>query len=94
MKRDLSKVYLGLSIFTLVLMFWTLFFPVHLVQMWNLEFDCLWIPTGILILFLPLFGIAKIATSREDWNMNYWIGIVLNLTTMLFIFRHLKIEWL
>ena len=51
-----------------------------------------WIILFIFTLLLPIFNLAEIIINRDDWNKFYWIGLILNIITFIFIARYFNID--
>ncbi len=51
-----------------------------------------WIILFIFTLLLPIFNLAEIIINRDDWNKFYWIGLILNIITFIFISRYFNID--
>jgi uncharacterized membrane protein len=51
-----------------------------------------WIILFILTLFLLIFNLAEIIINRNDWNKFYWIGLIFNILTIIFVMRFFKIQ--
>lgn len=94
MKIERSKLYLILSICAFLLLIFTMGTTTYSIRLFNIEFDLLWLPTSVMVLILPFYGMAQICIHTDDWNLKYWIGILLNLISMIFCLRYLKIDWL
>jgi len=51
-----------------------------------------WIVLFIFSLLLPIFNLAEIIINRDKWNKIYWIGLILNILTFIFIARYFNID--
>ncbi len=51
-----------------------------------------WIILFIFILVLPIFNLAEIIINRDDWNKFYWIGLIINMLTIIFVMRFFDIK--
>ena len=58
----------------------------------GLETEIIWIPIWIAVVILPLLNLYEIAINTDDINKYYWISLVLNVLTFLFILRYFKIN--
>ncbi|WP_338375555.1 hypothetical protein [uncultured Flavobacterium sp.] len=87
-----KTIYLGLS----VLVFITTMFSILLSDIPNGNLNesiaIHWIILFVFALLLPIFNLAEIIINRDDWNKFYWIGLVLNIITFIFISRYFNID--
>ena len=58
------------------------------------ETKIIWIPIWIAILILPLLNVYEIARNTEESNRYYWLSLLINIITILFMIRHFKLELL
>jgi hypothetical protein len=58
------------------------------------ETEIIWIPIWIVVVILPLLNLYEIATNTDDYNKYYWFALAINLISIFFILRYLKIELL
>jgi hypothetical protein len=58
------------------------------------ETKIIWIPIWIAILILPLLNVYEIAVNTEESNTYYWLSLLINIITILFMIRHFKLELL
>ena len=56
------------------------------------ETEIIWIPIWIAIVILPLLNLYEITINTDNLNKYYWISLVLNVLTILFILRYFKIN--
>ncbi|WNM18801.1 hypothetical protein [Flavobacterium capsici] len=87
-----NKIYLSLSVLTL---FFTLFVILassapNGILTTSLPFQ--WIIIFVMVFLLLIFNVAEIIINKDDWNKFYWLGVVLNVATILFVIRYFKIE--
>ena len=87
-----NKIYLFLSLFILVLTFVAIFQNFQTIHFIGFETEIIWIPIWIGVVILPLLNLYEIASNPSDFNGYYWISLVLNLLTIIFILRYFKIE--
>ncbi len=87
-----NKIYLFLSLFVLLLTFVAIFQNFETTQFIGFETEIIWIPIWIAVVILPLLNLYEIASTPSDFNGYYWISLVLNLLTIIFILRYFKIE--
>jgi hypothetical protein len=86
------KIYLILSVFGVLLLLVAMiksFFSIHL---WGFSFDIIWIPTIVLVFWLPFLNIIEIIKNTEDYNILHWIALLLNLFCVLLILRYLGVK--
>ena len=87
-----NKIYLSLSILVLLLMFLALFKNFETIHFMGFETEIIWIPIWIGVVILPLLNLYEIATNTDDYNKYYWISLVLNIVTIVFMLRYFKME--
>lgn len=58
------------------------------------ETEIIWIPIWISIVVLPLLNLYEIAVNTEESNRYYWLSLLINIITILFIIRYFKLELL
>ena len=87
-----NKVYLLLSIVVLLMTFVGIFQNFETIHFIGFETEIIWIPIWIGVVILPLINLYEIASNPSDFNGYYWISLVLNLLTIIFILRYFKIE--
>ncbi|SHJ64030.1 hypothetical protein [Flavobacterium haoranii] len=58
----------------------------------NLSFSSPWLPIWIFGLLIPFYGIVQITKFTDDWNLKYWIGLILNLLNFFFVNRFFSIN--
>lgn len=89
-----NKIYLFLSVLVLLLTFVGIFQNFETIHFIGFETEIIWIPIWIAIIMLPLFNLYQITINTDDINKYYWISLVLNILTILFILRYFKINLL
>lgn len=62
------------------------------VSLFNSEIDPVWLIIWFFALLLPIVNLAEIINNRDNWNKYYWIGLVFNILSIIFIIRHYKID--
>jgi hypothetical protein len=87
-----NKIYLFLSVLVLLLTFVGIFQNFETFHFIGFETEIIWIPIWIAIIMLPLLNLYEIAINTDDINKYYWISLVLNILTILFILRYFKIN--
>lgn len=58
------------------------------------ETKIIWIPIWIAVVILPLLNLYEIAINTEESNYYYWLSLLINIVTILFIIRYFKLELL
>ena len=87
-----NKIYLFLSILVLLLTFVGIFQNFETIHFIGFETEIIWIPIWIVVVILPLLILYEIATNTDDYNKYYWISLVLNVLTILFVLRYFKMN--
>ena len=87
-----NKVYLLLSIVVLLMTFVGIFQNFETIHFIGFETEIIWIPIWIVVVILPLLNLYEIATNTDDYNKYYWISLVLNVLTVLFVLRYFKMN--
>jgi hypothetical protein len=87
-----NKVYLLLSIVVLLMTFVGIFQNFETIHFIGFETKIIWIPIWIVVVILPLLNLYEIATNTDDYNKYYWISLVLNVLTILFVLRYFKMN--
>ena len=87
-----NKIYLFLSILVLLLTFVGIFQNFETIHFIGFETEVIWIPIWIAVVILPLLNLYEIATNTDDYNKYYWISLVLNVLTILFVLRYFKMN--
>jgi hypothetical protein len=87
-----NKIYLFLSVLVLLLTFVGIFQNFETIHFIGFETEIIWIPIWIAVVILPLLNLYEIAINTDDINKYYWISLVLNILTILFILRYFKIN--
>ena len=85
-------LYLILSIVILIMTLVGIFQNFETINFIGFETEIIWIPIWIGVVILPLINLYEIASNPSDFNGYYWISLVLNLLTIIFILRYFKIE--
>ena len=89
-----NKYYLFASILTLLLTILAILQTFETVSVLGLEAEIQWIPIWIAVVVLPLLNVYEIVVHPDDMNRYSWIGLMLNIVTILFVLRYFKIELL
>ena len=87
-----NKIYLFLSIVVLLMTFVGIFQDFETIHFIGFETEIIWIPIWIAVVILPLLNLYEIATNTDDYNKYYWISLVLNVLTILFVLRYFKMN--
>ena len=87
-----NKIYLFLSVLVLLLTFVAIFQNFETIHFIGFETEIIWIPIWIVVVILPLLILYEIATNTDDYNKYYWISLVLNVLTILFVLRYFKMN--
>ena len=87
-----NKIYLFQSVLVLLLTFVGIFQNFETIHFIGFETEIIWIPIWIAVVILPLLNLYEIAINTDDINKYYWISLVLNILTILFILRYFKIN--
>ena len=87
-----NKIYLLLSIVVLLMTFVGIFQNFETIHFIGFETEIIWIPIWIVVVILPLLILYEIATNTDDYNKYYWISLVLNVLTILFVLRYFKMN--
>ena len=64
------------------------------IEFLGMQTEVIWIPIWIAVVILPLLNIYEIAVTIDGFSKYYWLGLLLNIITILFIIRDYKIELL
>lgn len=87
-------LYLVLSIIVFILTFVAIFQNFETIHFIGFETKIIWIPIWIAIVVLPLLNLCEIAVNTEESNRNYWLSLLINIITILFMIRYFKLELL
>ena len=87
-----NKIYLLLSIIVFLMTFVAIFQNFETIHFIGFETEIIWIPIWIAIVILPLLNLYEITINTDNLNKYYWISLVLNVLTILFILRYFKIN--
>ncbi|WP_445719269.1 hypothetical protein [Flavobacterium sp.] len=87
-----NKIYLVLSVLVLLMTFVAIFQNFETIHFISFETEIIWIPIWIGVVILPLLNLYEIATNTDDYNKYYWISLVLNIVTIVFMLRYFKME--
>jgi hypothetical protein len=89
-----NKWYLVLSIIVFMLTFVAIFQNFETIHFIGFETKIIWIPIWIAVVILPLLNLYEIAINTEESNYYYWLSLLINIVTILFIIRYFKLELL
>ena len=88
------KIYLTLSIIVFILTFVAIFQNFETIHFIGFETKIIWIPIWIAIVVLPLLNLYEIAVNTAESNRYYWLSLLINIITILFMIRYFKLELL
>lgn len=83
-----------LSIIVFKLTFVAIFQQFETIHFIGFETKIIWIPIWIAIVVLPLLNLYEITVNTEESNRFYWLSLLINIITILFIIRYFKLELL
>jgi hypothetical protein len=89
-----NKWYLVLSIIVFMLTFVAIFQNFETIHFIGFETKIIWIPIWIAVVILPLLNLYEIAINTEESNYYYWLSLLINIVTILFMIRYFKLELL
>jgi hypothetical protein len=89
-----NKLYLVLSTIVFILTFVAIFQQFETIHFIGFETKIIWIPIWIAIVVLPLLNLYEIAVNTEESNGYYWLSLLINIITILFMIRYFKLELL
>ena len=87
-----NKIYLSLSIIVFFSTLMVILTSDKSFEIINSSLPLKWIVIYIVTILLLFTNITEIIINRDDWNKYYWIGIIFNILTIIFIIRYFKIE--
>jgi hypothetical protein len=83
-----------LSIIVFILTFVAIFQQFETIHFIGFETKIIWIPIWIAIVVLPLLYLYEITVNTEESNRFYWLSLLINIITIIFIIRYFKLELL
>lgn len=83
-----------LSIIVFILTFVAIFQQFETIHFIGFETKIIWIPIWIAIVVLPLLNLYEITVNTEESNRFYWLNLLINIITILFMIRYFKLELL
>jgi len=89
-----NKLYLVLSIIVFILTFVAIFQQFETIHFIGFETKIIWIPIWIAIVVLPLLNMYEMTVNTKESNTYYWLSLLINIITILFIIRYFKLELL
>ena len=89
-----NKIYLVLSLVVLLLTFAAIFQNFKTIHFIGFKTEIIWIPIWIGVIILPLLILYEIVSNTDYYNRYYWLALILNLISIFFILKFLKIELL
>jgi len=91
-KIDSENLYLVISIISAILLPFSLSKTNNDSSVFGNSFLNIWLPFWLLVLFLPFYGITQIVKRTDDWNIKFWIGLLLNMLNFIFFLRFFGME--
>ena len=61
--------------------------------LFDVPIEPVWLIIWCFALLLPIVNLAEIINNRDNWNKYYWIGLLFNILSIVFIIRHYKIDF-
>jgi len=89
-----NKIYLFLSVLVLFSTLVAIFQNFETIHFIGFETEIIWIPIWIAVVIIPLLNLYEITVNTDDLSKYYWISLVLNVLTILFILRYFEINLL
>ena len=83
-----------LSTIVFILTFVAIFQQFETIHFIGFETKIIWIPIWIAIVVLPLLNLYEIAVNTEESNRYYWLNLLINIITILFMIRYFRLELL
>ncbi len=83
-----------LSTIVFILTFVAIFQQFETIHFIGFETKIIWIPIWIAIVVLPLLNLYEITVNTEESNRFYWLSLLINIITIIFIIRYFKLELL
>ena len=80
-----------LSIIVFILTFVAIFQQFETIHFIGFETKIIWIPIWIAIVVLPLLNLYEITVNTEERNGFYWLSLLINIITILFMIRYFKL---
>lgn len=77
-----------------MLTFVAIFQNFEIIHFIGFETKIIWLPIWIAVVILPLLNVYEIAVNTEESNTYYWLSLLINIITILFMIRHFKLELL
>ena len=87
-----KNIYLGLSALVFVMTMLTILTSEVSHGVLDNSLSVQWIVLLIFTLLLPIFNLAEIILNRDDLNKFYWVGLVINMISIIFVMRYFTIE--
>ena len=92
--KNKDKWYLFLSTIVFLLTLVAIFQNFETINFIGFETEVIWLPIWIAVVILPLLNVYEIAVNTEESNTYYWLSLLINIITILFIIRYFKLELL
>lgn len=92
--KNKNKWYLFLSTIVFLLTLVAIFQNFETINFIGFETEVIWLPIWIAVVILPLLNVYEIAVNTEESNTYYWLSLLINIITILFIIRYFKLELL
>lgn len=87
-----NKIYLVLSIVVFISTIFSILTSSDSFGILDNSLSIQWIILFVFILVLPIFNLAEIIINRDDWSKFYWIGLIFNVLTIIFVMRFFEIK--
>lgn len=87
-----NKYYLLLSILTFLAVLVAILKTFETSIILGVSIEPIWIVIWFFALVLPIVNLAEIINNRNESNVFYWIGLLLNLMSIIFLMRHYQID--
>ena len=87
-----NKIVLGLSILHFIAVLVAILKSFDTIIFFGIKIEPVWLLIWCFTLFLPVINFTAIINNRESWNKYYWIGLLFNILSIVFIIRHYKID--
>ncbi|WP_339886993.1 hypothetical protein [uncultured Flavobacterium sp.] len=86
-----KNIYLGLSVLVFVMTMFSILTSNKPDGVLDNSLSIQWIILLVFALLLPIFNLAEIIINRNDWSKLYWLGLVFNVLTIIFVMRFFEI---
>ena len=86
-----NKLYLFFSVLSFLMVLLSIVKNFDTVQLIGMEVPIIWIPLSVLLLFLPLLNCIEIIKNNDQPNVYYWLGLIFNVLSMVFVLKYFDI---